>query len=283
MSHSINEAVLRAHHDGVLTHTSLMVTGDAAKEAVQLARENPSLLVGLHLTLVKARAVLPPSEIPDLADAAGNFSNDPARAGMRYFFRRGAREQIRRELRAQFEKFRETGLSPSHVDGHCHLHLHPTVWPIAVELAKEFEFKRIRLPREPLRRALHADGVRRHKKIGFGVIFSALSVSAHKHLRRVENGAFLKGTGLRVAERVFGVMHTGAMNEKRLCTLLEQLRHRHGSGVYEIYLHPDTKPWHENPNGPTELAALLSVRVKEMLDDKSFHLLRGREAQEVVP
>ena len=276
MSTSINAAVLSAHREGVLTHASLMVTGEAFEEAIQMAWENPSLMVGLHLSLVKARAVLPPSEIPDLVDAVGNFSDNPTRAGMPYFFRRRAREQIRRELRAQCEKFVVSGLRPSHIDGHCHFHMHPTVWPIAVELAREFGFKRIRLPREPLSRAFLRDGVRRRKKLGFGVLFSLLSSRALRHLGRGHNGLPT------VAKRVFGVMHTGAMNEKQLCVLLEQLRHRRG-GVFEIYLHPDTRVWKENLNGPTELEALLSARVKKILSEEGFHLMRGVEAEKVVP
>src|SRR5690242_5450713 len=49
MSEAVNEAIIRAHREGVLTSTSLMVTGAAAAEAVRLAKENPRLAVGIHL------------------------------------------------------------------------------------------------------------------------------------------------------------------------------------------------------------------------------------------
>ena len=45
----VNVAVVRAHRDGILTSTSLMVTGDAVEEAVRLARETSTLAIGLHL------------------------------------------------------------------------------------------------------------------------------------------------------------------------------------------------------------------------------------------
>src|SRR5437588_7983476 len=51
-SAAINQAVIRAHREGVLTSASLMVNEPAFDEAVQLARENPKLGVGLHLTLL---------------------------------------------------------------------------------------------------------------------------------------------------------------------------------------------------------------------------------------
>lgn len=40
-SRAINQAVIRAHREGVLTTASLMVAGDAWEEAVDFARENP--------------------------------------------------------------------------------------------------------------------------------------------------------------------------------------------------------------------------------------------------
>jgi len=53
ISQSANRAILRAHREGILTTTSLMVNGDAAESAVLKARENPKLGIGLHLTLIK--------------------------------------------------------------------------------------------------------------------------------------------------------------------------------------------------------------------------------------
>ena len=51
ISHGVNQAIIEAHQRGILTSTSLMVTGDACEEAVALARTHPRLAVGLHLVL----------------------------------------------------------------------------------------------------------------------------------------------------------------------------------------------------------------------------------------
>src|SRR5947208_8992213 len=50
-SHSINQAVVRAHREGILTTASLMVNGGAADEAIELARQNPQL--GVACTSVR--------------------------------------------------------------------------------------------------------------------------------------------------------------------------------------------------------------------------------------
>src|SRR5437870_6350189 len=104
-SEAVNCAIIQAHREGVLTSASLMVNERAASGAVRLAKENPSLAVGLHLVLVLGRAALPSSQIPHLVDAHGNFTRSSFRAGLNYYFNPAARRELRREMRAQFDKF----------------------------------------------------------------------------------------------------------------------------------------------------------------------------------
>src|SRR5215471_7197889 len=47
-SHGVNRGIVDCHQKGVLTSTSLMVTGRALDEAIQLSKENPKLAIGLH-------------------------------------------------------------------------------------------------------------------------------------------------------------------------------------------------------------------------------------------
>src|SRR5450432_4273639 len=132
-SRSINEAVIRAHREGILTTASLMVNEMGFDEAVKLAKENPKLGVGLHLTLLMGRSALPPGKIPGLVDSRGEFGNNPFTGGMNYFFKRSLREPLRAEIHAQFDKFYSTGLKLDHVNGHLHFHLHATLFSILME------------------------------------------------------------------------------------------------------------------------------------------------------
>src|SRR6266481_5304549 len=100
-SASINRAVIRAHRVGILTTASLMTNEPAFAEAVALARENPGLGVGLHLTLICGHSALPHKKIPGLVNPGREFDGDPARVGMRYFFRRKLRAQLRAEIDEQ--------------------------------------------------------------------------------------------------------------------------------------------------------------------------------------
>ena len=53
----VNEGIVEAHRRGILTSTTLMANGDAFAHAVQLARANPTLDVGCHLTLIGGDAL----------------------------------------------------------------------------------------------------------------------------------------------------------------------------------------------------------------------------------
>ena len=128
LSPAVNAATERLHRAGFVSQASLMVHEPHAAEAVEIARRNPRLGVGLHLTLC---------------------SSSPARAGLRYFFDRRSHAALAATIRAQFERFRALGLPPTYWDGHTHLHLHPTVLRLTLPIAAEFGFRCTRLVREP--------------------------------------------------------------------------------------------------------------------------------------
>src|SRR5208283_4493762 len=105
LAREVNEAVERAHKDGVLSAASLMVGGAASEDAVQRARRMPRLRVGLHLTLVDDWPVSPAEAIPDLVEKDGRFAGrlrkDSASYGLAIMIQPSVRRQIRTEIRAQ--------------------------------------------------------------------------------------------------------------------------------------------------------------------------------------
>lgn len=221
----VNEAVEDAHRRGILTAASLMVAGDAAADAVERARRLPSLGVGLHIVLVDGRPALPPEQIPDLVDADGWFTDRLVSLGVKIFFSPAVRRQVKAELRAQFELYRATGLPLGHIDAHHHYHLHPTVFDIAVALAKEYGAPAIRVPWEP-----PATG--------------AAWANSLFHLRRIRRmRRKLAAAGLLTNDRVFGLTHSGAMDTERLVAILDTLP----EGLNEIYGHPAARGWTERP------------------------------------
>src|SRR5580693_971617 len=150
LSVSVNAAVIRAHREGILTTASLMVNEPGFMGAVALAKENPKLGVGLHLSLLHGHAALPADQIPGLVNAHGKFSDSPVGVGMAYFFKPSLHEQLRAEISAQFQRFHATGLKLDHVNGHLHLHLHPTIFKILMTDPATAGITHMRLTRDCL-------------------------------------------------------------------------------------------------------------------------------------
>jgi hopanoid biosynthesis associated protein HpnK len=224
LSPAVNEAVERAHRDGILDQTSLMVAGAAAEDAIRRARALPSLRVGLHLVVIEGPAVLPPSEIPALVDASGQFPSDQARLGFRYFFRPSVRRQLAREIRAQFAAFAATGLTLDHANAHKHMHLHPIVGKLLIEIGREFGLHSIRIPAEPPATLALA---------GTRVGMADRALYAWTRLLRHQAQA----AGMITNDHCFGLAWSGHMTRLRVRRLLENLP----DGVSEIYFHPATR------------------------------------------
>jgi hopanoid biosynthesis associated protein HpnK len=260
LSSGVNQAVEKAWQDGILTCASIMPGAAAFDQAVDIARRNPGLQVGLHLTLVQGKSVLPPEQIPGLVDMAGNFSNNPITSGMRYFFDKGLYKQIKREIEAQILKVRETGIQLSHLDGHLNIHLHPTVFTFLTDLMPCYGISSFRLSRERLSHNLRFDKERILGKMLECVIFGSLAHHSRSHLNRL---------AIRYATEVKGILNSGRMTEKYILNILDGLK----DGLTEIYFHPGILPDAEitrlmpDYSHRDELAAITSPAVRQKLKE----------------
>jgi hopanoid biosynthesis associated protein HpnK len=253
---AVNEAVERAHRDGILDQASLMVAGPAAGDAVRRALAMPSLRVGLHLVVIEGQAVSRPSDIPNLVDETGQFPSDQARLGVRYFVQPEVRRQLAREIRAQFAAFAATGLVLDHANAHKHMHLHPTVGRMMIEIGGEFGLHTIRIPAEPP--ATLAE-------VGTRTGLGDRTLYAWTKLLRQQ----VRAAGMSANDHCFGLAWSGHMTRERVRRLLDHLP----DGVSEIYFHPATErdallkrlmPDYEHE---AELAALLDRSLRDQPRD----------------
>ena len=248
---NFNAAVEEAHQRGILSTASLMVGAPAAADAVGRARRLRELRVGLHLVLVDGRPISPRQSVSGLVGSEGIFDRNLARAGMRFFFLPDVRRQLAREIRAQFEAFSATGLELDHVNAHKHMHLHPTVAGLILEIGRDYGMKAVRVPAEPTAVLRHAFP-QEHAPTSF------YRPWVERLRRRLRQG------GLLVNDYLFGLAWSGGMVERRILRLLPYLP----DGVSEIYFHPATE--HSPALAATmpeyrhteELAALTSAAVK---------------------
>lgn len=257
-SHSINRAVIQSHREGILTTASLMVNGQAFTEAVELARQNPRLGVGLHLTLVCGRSALPQARIPGLVSNTGDFSDNPVTAGVRYFFQRPLVRQLEEEIDAQVRKFASTGLLLDHVNGHLNIHLHPTIFRLLMARAEEWRLKRLRLTRDLLPVNARLARGRWLYRLSHWAIFGLLSWRAQGALTR---------RGIRYTDRVFGLLQTSCVDEAYLTGLLAALP----TGDSELYSHPCVDKFRP------ELDALISPKARQLIHENRIELIRYQD------
>ncbi len=255
----VNEAVEAAHRNGVLTAASLMIAAPAAADAIARARRLAALRVGLHLTLLEGRPVLPPAAVAQLVNRQGSFLSSPAALGARLAASRAARRQVAAEIAAQFAAFSDSGLTLDHCNAHMHFHLHPLVAGLIRSIGAGFGLRAVRVPLEPI-------GVLRKVERCPWSASAALTVPFALALRRG-----LAAANLLVAERSFGLRWSGGMSRARLAGLVRHLP----PGVSEIYLHPATGPYPGAARGyryMEELEALTAPEVVAACADSSVRL-----------
>jgi predicted glycoside hydrolase/deacetylase ChbG (UPF0249 family) len=112
-SRGVNRGICESHTKGIVTSTSMMVTGSAANEAVRMAADVPDLGIGLHFDICGE------DERPfDLYDL----------------------KTMEQELRGQLALFTDLmGRMPTHVDSHRHVHRHSFVRPLFRELLEPLD------------------------------------------------------------------------------------------------------------------------------------------------
>ena len=271
LSVPVNEAVERAHCEGILSAASLMVGAPAAEDAVARAHKLPSLGVGLHLTLLNGRTVLPPDQIPGLVGPDGRFFGDPLRFGVALYVSRELRRQAKAEINAQFERFRGTGLRMDHINAHRHFHLHPVVLQSIMDIAPRFGKPPVRTPLEPFMPSFIAGRSHVLSRFFNSIFYFAHTRRMHRRLREA---------GIPSNDHLFGFNDSGVLTEPLLLRLLDHLP----DGVSEIYCHPATRSWEGEDNLPVsyrperELEALLSPAVKKAMERRGLRPLSYRPA-----
>jgi chitin disaccharide deacetylase len=270
----INEGIIRAHREGILTSTTLMANGAAFDDAVQRARANPMLGVGCHLVLVKGKPVAPQNEISSLVDAQGNL---PASLG--WLMARVScglirQTHIERELLAQIDKIRATGIEPTHLDTHKHTHAHPRVMEALGKVAREAGIEHVRKPFESLRDSWSTT---RGQKGSFGR--QRISSAAARSVTPLFHSICRKYS-LRCPDRFLGVAMTGHLTSNALRGMIDTIT----EGRTEIMLHPGLCDADLARTGSRlqqqrqqELEAVLDPELKRILAQRGIRLISFRE------
>lgn len=138
-SHGANRAFLDLAARGLVTCGSVMVPGPWFREIAEAAVADPSLDLGVHLTLTSEWSACRWAPVSTASRASGLIDDDG------YFWRdlSGLRrhlvpEAAEAELRAQVERAVAAGLRPTHLDAHMAAAMLPELLDAHVRLGREY-------------------------------------------------------------------------------------------------------------------------------------------------
>ncbi len=141
-----NRAIVRAFHEGLITHASLMANMPGFAEACQLAHEHRlEDRIGAHVVLTEGAPLTADIRATRFCES-GAFHDWAGRKHIFHVSRAEARA-VAAEFSAQLERCREQGLPLSHVDSHHHVHNEVAVVRALLPVARRLEVPRVRIAR----------------------------------------------------------------------------------------------------------------------------------------
>jgi len=214
---SVNNGIIKAFSEGIVTTTSLMANGIAFDDAVLLAKKYPLLDVGIHIVLIEEKSVLPKEEIPSLVDNDSKFPTDYKDFFKKLLFKKISLNDIELEIKAQIEKILTSHIKISHIDSHQHIHMYPSILQIVIKVAKEYNIYKIRVPYERWRR-----------KARMNIFHNILSLLSKR------NKIIVTNEGLKTPDFFYGARVSGSLTKSFLTNILNNLP----DGISEIMSHP---------------------------------------------
>jgi predicted glycoside hydrolase/deacetylase ChbG (UPF0249 family) len=139
----INKGIIQSYKDGLLTSASIVASGEAAEEAISLAKQNEGMDVGIHLILSDERPLLPPERISSII-SEDTFFPSRQKIFQTIITRKIDYNQVEAEWCAQIETCFNSGLAISHIDSHQFIHLFPTLFQLTLRLARTYKIPYVR-------------------------------------------------------------------------------------------------------------------------------------------
>lgn len=222
IAEEINDGIMNAHLRGIVTSASLLINAPATDHAIQLAKQHPSLEIGIHLSLVEGIS---------LRGRHGTTTDDLRYFGeaiclhrhwrpfvLRYLTGRINLAEVEEELRLQFEKFLQSFPHVPFANATQHLHILPGIQEIVIKLAKEFRVGVLRIPSPK-----DTGG-----RFPFGFVLKMLGNKMRKSLGLEHEQRPL------CTDRFAGFTVSGQLSESELMRIIANL----GDGTTEIMTHP---------------------------------------------
>lgn len=265
LDRSIDDAIEKAHRKGILTSASLAVSGNDFDHAVDIAKRNKGLGVGIHLTLNGEKPVAPAEDIRSMLETdGGRLIEDHGRTCRDIIMGKIDPGHLATEVEAQLEKFHRSGLLPTHLDSHRHVHLFPPIFNVIKPVIKKYGIRKIRWINVPWYDYRFAS----LNKLGFLLVSKLTRYNIPSYYRRTNY--FL------------GFFKSGSIDTDYLKDILPRLTR----GVTEINIHPGLDNaslygkygiWQKNYgwecNWEKEYRVLVDTDIKRLINDRNIKLI----------
>jgi chitin disaccharide deacetylase len=269
---NINRGIIESYKSGVLCSTALLMNALHTDEGIQLAKENPGLETGIHLSIVEGISLR--GEKSTITDEISYFGDYSLTRNWKVFIKKYITGKINfgeleEELELQIVKFLRHFPEIPFLNGTQHMHIMPGVWQIVLKLAVKYHIKAIRTPSMEWPNSLWLN-----KRFPFMIPFQVLGQYA-KHTANAK--------GIKTPDRVLGMQFSGNISKPVLLSILRNLPENKTS---EIVMHPgyessmlrENLPWgYSTFDWESEREALLSNEIKSFIESSKIRLSKFSE------
>lgn len=137
ISPEVNRGIFTAYEKGVITDSSLLVKRPSAQEAIDIIKKDPAFRVGIHIDLDPLLGWKSPGKERFPRQKLLTMMNEPEFAGT-----------VKQEIQEQTKAFLDTGLTPSHIDTHHHVHGFPRIFEMLLEVMNTYGIGAIRFSKQ---------------------------------------------------------------------------------------------------------------------------------------
>lgn len=262
LTNSVNEGILMASREGIVTNINLIPTGDASNDAIAFIKYDKIPEIGVHLALTETRPVTSARIIPSIVDEDGLLPGSRVEFLRKLFSGRIDIGHVKIELKSQMDKAASSGARITNLSSHEHLHMIPEIFSVLAGLAKEYGVRYVRvLKKEAIAAPFFPNKIFRSVVVGY--FYPGMEKS-------------LKRSGLSTADNFLGFLDSGAIGEDVLFRMLKGIK----DGVTELVTHPgflDPEVLHRyrfHINCEEELYALTGAKAKKAIADNGILLSR---------
>lgn len=246
--------------------SATLLTGLAESQRAILRAKHENLPVGLHFNISEGSPICRQDDVHTLVNRDGFFwGKEETRIELDEG--RIKKEHIERELRAQLEWFIDhRGESPTHLDSHHHLHVHPAVAPLIGPALEGCGVLWVRVPEED---AGDTKWELEPARVARMNLVSAQAREARKHFH---------AQGLRTPDHFRGMAIVGESGARKFRNMLCAIP----DGLTEVMVHPGIcdpigTEFSRDPQRETELRMLLDPELKNLLRSQKIQLVSFRD------